>query len=56
LNVQDDTPTALGADVKARVDAIIHTTDRQRYATENDQEGIRFVAEGRPVYLHGGAA
>jgi hypothetical protein len=56
LTVQDGAPTALGADVEAGLDAMIHTRDRQRYATENDQEGIRFVAEGRPVYLHVGAA
>jgi hypothetical protein len=35
---------------------MIHTRAPQGHATKNDQEGFRFVAEGGPKYLHGGAA
>jgi hypothetical protein len=54
--IGDGSPTAPGEDVEAGLDALIHTRDRQRWATEGDQEGVRVVAEVGPEYLHGGSA
>lgn len=51
--IGDGSPTAPGEDVEAGLDALIHTRDRQRWATEGDQEGVRVVAEVGPEYLHG---
>jgi hypothetical protein len=54
--IGDGSPTAPGEDVEAGLDALIHTRNRQHWATEGDHEGVRVVAEVGPEYLHGGSA